>query len=321
MSKLQDAIKGINKTYGENAVLKLGESNLFDVEVIPTGSIALDKALQIGGLPRGRVTEIFGWESSGKTTLAIHAIAECQKQGGTCAIIDAEHAFDRGYAASLGVNVDDLFISQPTYAEEALEIMEKLISTGEIDLVVLDSVAALTPRAEVEGEMGDSQIGLLARLMGKAMRKLVGPISKTKTCVIFINQLRLKIGVMFGNPETTTGGNALKFATSVRIRVHGSTEIKEGDKAIGKKLKVKVDKLKLGSPSEKVEIDLMYGKGFSREGEVLDFAVEYGIVERKGSWFKYGDTQLTQGRTNAITLLEDNPELMDELEKKVMSFL
>lgn len=317
MKALQMTIDRMEKSYGKGAVMKLGDNVIEKVDAIPSGSLGIDLALGIGGYPKGRVVEIYGPESSGKTTLAIHAIAEVQKQGGIAAIVDAEHAFDRQYAENLGVDTENLFISQPDNGEQALEIAENLIRSGAIDLLVIDSVAALTPRAEIEGEMGDSQVGLQARLMSKALRKLTGAISKTGCCCIFINQLREKIGVMFGNPETTTGGNALKFYASVRIDIRRSTQIKDGDQVIGNRTRVKVVKNKVAPPFTRAEFDIMYGKGISKSGEILDLAVEMNIVKKSGSWFSYGDTKLGQGRDAVKSLLEDNPELMDELEAKI----
>ncbi len=321
LKALQMTIDRIEKSYGKGAVMKLGDDVVEKVDAISTGSLGMDIALGVGGYPRGRVVEIYGPESSGKTTLAIHAIAEVQKAGGIAAIIDAEHAFDRFYAENLGVDTENLFISQPDNGEQALEIAENLIRSGAIDLLVVDSVAALTPRAEIEGEMGDAQVGLQARLMSKALRKLTGAISKTGCCCIFINQLREKIGVMFGNPETTTGGNALKFYASVRIDIRRSSQIKDGENVIGNRTKVKVVKNKVAPPFTKTEFDIMYGKGISKSGEVLDMAVEMGIVKKSGSWFSYGETKLGQGRDAVKSLLEDNPELMDELEMKIKEHL
>ncbi|MFT4770760.1 MAG: recombination protein RecA [Cryomorphaceae bacterium] len=317
LKALQMTIDRMEKSYGKGAVMKLGDSAIEKIDVIPSGSLGIDIALGVGGYPRGRVVEIYGPESSGKTTLAIHAIAEVQKLGGIAAIVDAEHAFDRYYAESLGVDTENLFISQPDNGEQALEIAENLIRSGAIDLLVIDSVAALTPRAEIEGEMGDSQVGLQARLMSKALRKLTGAISKTGCCCIFINQLREKIGVMFGNPETTTGGNALKFYSSVRVDIRRSTQIKDGDTVIGNRTRVKIVKNKVAPPFVKAEFDIMYGKGISKSGEILDLAVELNLVKKSGSWFSYGETKLGQGRDAVKSLIEDNPELMDELEQKL----
>jgi recombination protein RecA len=318
LKALELTISKLEKSYGKGTVMKLGDNAIEDMEVIPSGSLTLDMALGVGGFPKGRIIEIYGPESSGKTTLAIHAIAEAQKKGGIAAIIDAEHAFDRFYAGKLGVDIENLFISQPDNGEQALEIADNLIRSGAIDILVIDSVAALTPRAEIEGEMGDSQIGLQARLMSKALRKLTGTISKTGACCIFINQLREKIGVMFGNPETTTGGNALKFYASIRLDIRRSSQIKDGDTVIGNRTKVKVVKNKVAPPFRKAEFDIMYGLGISRSGEVLDLAVEEGIVKKSGSWFSYGETRLGQGRDAVKGLLEDNVELMEELAAQIM---
>ena len=317
LKALQLTMDRLDKTYGKGTVMKLGDEAVEKVDVIPSGSLNLDLALGIGGYPKGRVVEIYGPESSGKTTLAIHAIAECQKQGGICAIVDAEHAFDKFYAENLGVDTENLLISQPDNGEQALEIADNLIRSGAIDLIVIDSVAALTPRAEIEGEMSDSSVGLQARLMSKALRKLTGTISKTGCCCIFINQLREKIGVMFGNPETTTGGNALKFYSSVRIDIRRSTQIKDGDVVNGNRTKVKIVKNKVAPPFRRAEFDIMYGTGVSKTGEIIDLGVDQGIIKKSGSWFSYGDTKLGQGRDAVKGLLEDNPELMDELESAI----
>ncbi|MEC8401290.1 MAG: recombinase RecA [Bacteroidota bacterium] len=317
LKALQLTMDRLDKTYGKGTVMKLGDEVVEKVDVIPSGSLNLDLALGIGGYPKGRIVEIYGPESSGKTTLAIHAIAECQKQGGICAIVDAEHAFDKFYAENLGVDTENLLISQPDNGEQALEIADNLIRSGAIDLLVIDSVAALTPRAEIEGEMSDSSVGLQARLMSKALRKLTGTISKTGCCCIFINQLREKIGVMFGNPETTTGGNALKFYSSVRLDIRRSTQIKDGDAVQGNRTKVKVVKNKVAPPFRRAEFDIMYGAGVSKTGEVIDLGVDQGIIKKSGSWFSYGDTKLGQGRDAVKNLLADNPELMEELEAKI----
>lgn len=317
MKALQLTIDKLEKNFGKGTVMKLGDDAVEKVDAIPSGSLTLDIALGVGGYPRGRVVEIYGPEASGKTTLAIHAIAEVQKQGGIAAIIDAEHAFDRFYAEKLGVDTENLFIAQPDNGEQALEITENMIRSGAIDLLVVDSVAALTPRAEIEGEMGDSQVGLQARLMSKALRKLTSTISKTGCCCIFINQLREKIGVMFGNPETTTGGNALKFYSSVRCDIRRIGQIKDSDTVSGNRTRVKIVKNKVAPPFTKAEFDIMYGEGISKVGEVIDLGVENGIVKKSGSWFSYGDTKLGQGRDAVKQLLKDNPELMEELEQKI----
>ncbi len=321
LKALQATIDKIEKDFGKGTIMKLGDQPQWDVQVIPSGSIALDHALGIGGYPRGRIIEIYGPESSGKTTLAIHAIAQAQKQGGIAAMIDAEHAFDRTYAKALGVDLETLLISQPDNGEQALEIADNLIRSGAIDIIVIDSVAALTPKAEIEGEMGDNKVGLQARLMSQALRKLTANISKTNTCCIFINQLREKIGIMFGNPETTTGGNALKFYASVRIDVRRTTQIKDGDEALGNRTKVKVVKNKMAPPFKKAEFDIVYGEGISHSGEVLDLAVELNIIQKSGSWFSYNDSKLAQGREATKQLLNDNPELCDEVENKIREAL
>jgi recombination protein RecA len=326
MSKEQDAklkalkltLDKLDKTYGKGTVMKMGDSAVQEVEVIPTGSLGLDVALGVGGYPRGRIIEIYGPESSGKTTLTLHAIAEAQKKGGIAAFIDAEHAFDRYYAEKLGVDIENLIISQPDNGEQALEIADNLIRSGAIDIIVVDSVAALTPKSEIEGEMGDSKMGLHARLMSQALRKLTGSISKTNCTVIFINQLREKIGVMFGNPETTTGGNALKFYCSVRLDIRRSTQIKDSNSEVqGNKTRVKVVKNKVAPPFKTAEFDIMYGKGISKVGEVIDLGVDFEIIKKSGSWFSYDDTKLGQGRDAVKALLMDNPELMEELEQKI----
>ncbi len=318
LKALQLAMDKIEKDHGRGAIMKLGEEKVEELDVISSGSIGLNAALGVGGFPRGRIIEIFGPESSGKTTLAIHAIAEAQKAGGIAAIIDAEHAFDRFYAAKLGVNIDELLISQPDCGEQALEIADQLIRSSAIDIIVIDSVAALTPKAELEGDMGDSKMGLQARLMSQALRKLTASINKTNTTCIFINQLREKIGVMFGNPETTTGGNALKFYSSVRLDIRRASQIKEGDEVIGNQTRVKVVKNKVAPPFRKAEFDIIYNEGISLVGEILDLGVEYGIVKKSGSWFSYNDTKLAQGRDGSKNVLRNNPELAEELEAKIM---
>lgn len=319
MKALQAAMEKIEKNFGRGSIMKLGDENIEKVEVIPSGSIGLDAALGVGGYPKGRIIEIFGPESSGKTTLAIHAIAECQKQGGTAAFIDAEHAFDRFYAENLGVDINNLWISQPDSGEQALEIADQLIRSSAIDIIVIDSVAALTPKAEIEGDMGDNKVGLQARLMSQALRKLTGSISKTNTTCIFINQLREKIGLMFGNPETTTGGNALKFYASVRIDVRKGSAIKNGEDILGNLTKVKIVKNKVAPPFRKCEFDIMFGKGISRSGEIVDLGVAVGIIKKSGSWFSYESNKLAQGRDATKKLMEDNPELAEEIEKKIMA--
>ena len=322
LKALKLTLDKLDKTYGKGAVMKMGDSIVEDVEVIPSGSLGLDIALGVGGYPRGRVIEIYGPESSGKTTLTLHAIAEAQKNGGIAAFIDAEHAFDRFYAEKLGIDIDNLIISQPDNGEQALEITDNLIRSGAIDIVVIDSVAALTPKSEIEGEMGDSKMGLHARLMSQALRKLTGSISKTHCTVIFINQLREKIGVMFGNPETTTGGNALKFYASVRLDIRRSTQIKDADGAVqGNKTRVKVVKNKVAPPFRLAEFDILYGEGISKIGEIIDLGVQYEIIKKSGSWFSYGDTKLGQGRDAVKALLNDNPELFEELDVKIREAL
>ena len=321
LKALQAALLKIEKDFGKGAVMKLGDDNIDKVEIIHTGSILLNRALGVGGYPRGRIIEIYGPESSGKTTLAIHAIAEVQKTGGIAAIIDAEHAFDRFYAEKLGVDVDNLFISQPDNGEQALEIADQLIRSSAVDLVVVDSVAALTPKAEIEGEMGDSKVGLHARLMSQALRKLTSTIAKTNTTCIFINQLREKIGIMFGNPENTTGGNALKFYASVRLDIRKGSSIKDGDEIIGNITRVKVIKNKVAPPFRKAEFEIYFGEGISHLCEVFSLAVELGIIKKSGSWFSYGETKLGQGEDRVKDMLKDNPELMEELESKVMAYL
>lgn len=318
LKALKLTLDKLDKTYGKGAVMKMGDHVVEDVEVISSGSIGLDLALGVGGYPRGRVIEIYGPESSGKTTLTLHAIAEAQKNGGIAAFIDAEHAFDRFYAQKLGIDIDNLIISQPDHGEQALEIADNLIRSGAIDIVIIDSVAALTPKSEIEGEMGDSKMGLHARLMSQALRKLTASISKTHCTVIFINQLREKIGVMFGNPETTTGGNALKFYASVRLDIRRSTQIKDADGRVqGNKTRVKVVKNKVAPPFKTAEFDIMYGDGISKIGEILDLGVAYEIIKKSGSWFSYGETKLGQGRDAVKSLLQDNPELLEELEEKI----
>ncbi len=321
LKALQLTMEKLDKTYGKGTVMKLGDSPIQEIEVIPSGSLTLDIALGVNGYPKGRIIEIYGPESSGKTTLALHAIAEVQKQGGIAAFIDAEHAFDQFYAQKLGINIDDLLISQPDNGEQALEIADNLIRSGAVDLLIIDSVAALTPKAEIEGEMGDSQMGLQARLMSKALRKLTGSISKANCCCIFINQLRDKIGVMFGNPETTTGGNALKFYASVRVDIRRAAQIKDGEEVLGNHIKVKVVKNKVAPPFRKAEFDIMYGEGISKVGEIVDLGVELNIVKKSGSWFSYGETKLGQGRDAVKNLISDNPELMLELETKIKNAL
>ncbi|MCM1021779.1 MAG: recombinase RecA [Muribaculum sp.] len=319
---LDAAMEKIEKAYGRGAIMKLGDEQIENIEVISTGSIALNHALGVGGFPRGRITEIFGPESSGKTTLALHAIAQAQKNNGIAALIDAEHAFDRFYAAKLGVDVDNMLIAQPDSGEQALEIAEQLIRSSAVDILVIDSVAALTPKSELEGEMGDRNVGLQARLMSQAMRKLTGSIARTNTCCIFINQLRAKIGgLSFGPSETTTGGNALKFYASVRIDIRGLTQVKDGDQPIGRRARTKIVKNKVAPPFRVAEFDILYGEGISHESEVLDLAVELGIVRKSGSWFSYGDSKLAQGRDAAKNVLADNPDLTDELEVKIMAAL
>ncbi len=317
LKALQAAMEKIEKDFGKGSIMKLGEDRIDNIEVIPSGSIGLDYALGVGGYPRGRIVEIYGPESSGKTTLAIHAIAEAQKQGGIAAFIDAEHAFDRFYAANLGVNVDELLISQPDNGEQALEIADQLIRSAAVDIIVIDSVAALTPKAELEGDMGDNKVGLQARLMSQALRKLTATINKTKTTCIFINQLREKIGVMFGNPETTTGGNALKFYASVRLDIRKSQNIKEGDTVIGNEVKVKVVKNKVAPPFRKADFDIMYGEGISRLGEVIDLGTNFKIIDKSGSWYSYNGTKLGQGKEASKKILNDNPELCEEIIAKI----
>ena len=321
LTALQAAMDKIEKTFGKGSIMKMGDDNVQEVEVLPTGSIALNAALGVGGYPKGRLIEIYGPESSGKTTLAIHAIAEAQKAGGIAAFIDAEHAFDRFYAAKLGVDVDNLWISQPDNGEQALEIAEQLIRSSAIDIIVIDSVAALTPKAEIEGDMGDNKVGLQARLMSQALRKLTSAISKTNTTCIFINQLREKIGIMFGNPETTTGGNALKFYASVRLDIRRSTQLKDGEEVIGNQTKVKVVKNKVAPPFRKAEFDIMFGEGISRAGEIIDLGADLGIIKKSGSWYSYNETKLGQGRDASKQVIQDNPELAEELEGLIFAAL
>ena len=321
LKALRLTMEKLDKTYGKGAVMRMGDSAVEEVEIIPSGSLGLDIALGIGGYPRGRVVEIYGPESSGKTTLTLHAIAEVQRKGGIAAFIDAEHAFDRFYAEKLGVDTENLIISQPDNGEQALEIADNLIRSGAIDLSVVDSVAALTPKAEIEGEMGESKVGLHARLMSQALRKLTGTISKTNCTCIFINQLREKIGVMFGNPETTTGGNALKFYASVRLDIRRSTQIKDGDVAVGNRVKVKVVKNKVAPPFRVAEFDILYGEGISKVGEIIDLGVATEVISKSGSWFSYGDTKLGQGRDGVKNILKDNPELCDEIEAQIVAKL
>lgn len=321
LKALQMATEKIEKSFGKGSIMKLGSGEVEAIDVIPTGSIGLNAALGVGGYPRGRIIEIYGPESSGKTTLAIHAIAEAQKMGGIAAFIDAEHAFDRFYAEKLGVDIDNLWISQPDNGEQALEIAEQLIRSSAIDIIIVDSVAALTPKAEIEGDMGDNKVGLQARLMSQALRKLTSAISKTNTTCIFINQLREKIGVMFGNPETTTGGNALKFYASVRMDIRRVTQLKDGEDAIGNSVRVKIVKNKVAPPFRKAEFDIMFGEGISRAGEIVDLGVDTGIIKKSGSWFSYGDTKLAQGRDATKQLMEDNVELAQEIEAKIMEAL
>ena len=321
LKALQAAMSKIEKDFGKGSIMRMGDEHVEHVDVIPTGSIGLNAALGVGGYPKGRIIEIFGPESSGKTTLAIHAIAECQKAGGIAAFIDAEHAFDRFYAQKLGVDIDNLYISQPDNGEQALEIADQLIRSAAIDIIVIDSVAALTPKKEIEGDMGDSAVGLHARLMSQALRKVTATISKTNTTCIFINQLREKIGVMFGNPETTTGGNALKFYASVRLDIRRVTSIKDGDNVIGNQVRVKVVKNKVAPPFRKAEFEITFGEGISKIGEIVDLGVEYGIIKKSGSWFSYQDSKLAQGRDATKQLLRDNPELCEELEAQIMQAL
>ena len=321
LKALQAAMAKIEKDFGKGSVMKMGDIGIENVDIIPTGSLSLNAALGVGGYPRGRIIEIYGPESSGKTTLAIHAIAEAQKAGGVAAFIDAEHAFDRFYAEKLGVNINELIISQPDNGEQALEIADQLIRSSAIDILIVDSVAALTPKAEIEGDMGDNRVGLQARLMSQALRKLTATISKTNTCCIFINQLREKIGVMFGNPETTTGGNALKFYSSVRLDIRRVTTLKDGDTPIGNQVRVKVVKNKVAPPFRKAEFEITFGEGISKAGEIVDLGVQYGIIKKSGSWFSYGETRLGQGRDAVKRLIADNPELADELNQKIAEAL
>ena len=321
LKALQAAMAKIEKDFGKGSVMKMGDIGIENVDIIPTGSLALNAALGVGGYPRGRIIEIYGPESSGKTTLAIHAIAEAQKAGGVAAFIDAEHAFDRFYAEKLGVNVNELIISQPDNGEQALEIADQLIRSSAIDILIVDSVAALTPKAEIEGDMGDNRVGLQARLMSQALRKLTAIISKTNTCCIFINQLREKIGVMFGNPETTTGGNALKFYSSVRLDIRRVTTLKDGDTPIGNQVRVKVVKNKVAPPFRKAEFEITFGEGISKAGEVVDLGVQYGIIKKSGSWFSYGDSRLGQGRDAVKKIIKDNPELSEEIENQIAEAL
>ena len=321
LKALQAAMAKIEKDFGKGSVMKMGDIGIENVDIIPTGSLALNAALGVGGYPRGRIIEIYGPESSGKTTLAIHAIAEAQKAGGVAAFIDAEHAFDRFYAEKLGVNVNELIISQPDNGEQALEIADQLIRSSAIDILIVDSVAALTPKAEIEGDMGDNRVGLQARLMSQALRKLTATISKTNTCCIFINQLREKIGVMFGNPETTTGGNALKFYSSVRLDIRRVTTLKDGDTPIGNQVRVKVVKNKVAPPFRKAEFEITFGEGISKAGEVVDLGVQYGIIKKSGSWFSYGDSRLGQGRDAVKKIIKDNPELSEEIENQIAEAL
>ena len=321
LKALQAAMAKIEKDFGKGSVMKMGDIGIENVDIIPTGSLALNAALGVGGYPRGRIIEIYGPESSGKTTLAIHAIAEAQKAGGVAAFIDAEHAFDRFYAEKLGVNVNELVISQPDNGEQALEIADQLIRSSAIDILIVDSVAALTPKAEIEGDMGDNRVGLQARLMSQALRKLTATISKTNTCCIFINQLREKIGVMFGNPETTTGGNALKFYSSVRLDIRRVTTLKDGDTPIGNQVRVKVVKNKVAPPFRKAEFEITFGEGISKAGEVVDLGVQYGIIKKSGSWFSYGESRLGQGRDAVKKIIKDNPELCEEIENQIAEAL